>query len=91
MKMLNRQESISKWLENLTTDFTNGKHIVFDDVFKEIYAEEHNLEVPIEVCFGLIQKYGKDKDAYVEIEKTPFTANEDLTTWKMKIHHLSHS
>ena len=89
MRMLNRQESVSKWLEDMNGNFASGKNIVFDEWFKKIYKQEQNLEVPIDVCFGVIQKYGREKDAQLIIEnKNPFKANEDLSLWKMKIQHL---
>jgi hypothetical protein len=88
MKMLNRQESITHWLENINAQITNGKEIYYENWFNDIYSKEKNLEVPIEVCFGLIQKYGRSKDVDVVIEKKN-TANtiEDLTLWKMKLIH----
>lgn len=85
MRLLNRQESISKWLENINETVGKGKSVLFEDYFKEIYKQEQNLEVPIEVCFGLIQKYGNNKDANLIIEKDPFKAKDDLSLWKMKI------
>ena len=89
MRMLNRQESVSKWLETINSDFKTGKNVQFDNWFKQIYKQEQNLEVPIDVCFGLIQKYGREKDVQLVIEnKNPFKASNDLTLWKMKIQHL---
>ncbi|MBI2270711.1 MAG: hypothetical protein HYU69_10210 [Bacteroidetes bacterium] len=84
--LLARQESISMWLESINKDLMAGKSILFDDWFKNIYAKEKNLEVPIDVCFGLIQRYGKNKDIEFVIDKTkPFYPKEDLALWKMKI------
>ena len=84
--MLARQESISKWLENINTELVAGRSIQFDEWFKNIYAKEKNLEVPIDVCFGLIQRYGKNKDIEFVIDKTkPFHPKEDLALWKLKI------
>ncbi len=89
MRLLNRQESVSKWLESINSNFDKGKTIDFEKWFKDIYKSEQNLEVPIEVCFGLIQKYGRVKDAQLVIDtKDPFKANEDLSLWKLKIQHL---
>lgn len=89
MRLLNRQESVSKWLESINANFDKGKTVEFDKWFKDIYKQEQNLEVPIEVCFGLIQKYGRSKEAQLVIDtKDPFKANEDLSLWKLKIQHL---
>jgi len=86
--LLARQESISKWLENINTDLLAGKSIQFDDWFKNIYSKEKNLEVPIDVCFGLIQRYSKNKDIEFVIDKSkPFHPKEDLALWKLKIQH----
>jgi hypothetical protein len=86
LKMLNRQESITKWLENINGQVSNGKEIYYENWFNDIYSEEKNLEVPIEVCFGLIQKYGRSKDVDVVIEKkNANNSTDDLTLWKMKL------
>jgi hypothetical protein len=86
MKLLNRQESITKWLENINSQVVKGNEILYDDWFQDIYKEEKNLEVPIEVCFGLLHKYGRSKDVDVTIEKSNANKNnDDLTLWKMKL------
>jgi len=86
--LLARQESISKWLESMNTDLVAGKAIQFDEWFKDIYSKEKNLEVPIDVCFGLIQRYSKNKEIEFVIDKSkPFHPKEDLALWKLKIQH----
>ncbi|MEW6468810.1 MAG: hypothetical protein AB1458_07800 [Bacteroidota bacterium] len=90
MRVLNRQEAISKWLESLGKQIESGKDVVYEDCFQAIYNEEKNLEVPIDVCFGLIQKYGRSKDVEIIIDKSQvIKAKDDLSTWKMKIIHSS--
>lgn len=90
MRVLNRQEAISKWLESLGKKIDEGKDLVYEECFQEIYNEEKNLEVPIDVCFGLIQKYGRSKNVEIIIDKSSIIkAKDDLTTWKMKIIHSS--
>jgi hypothetical protein len=89
--MLNRQEQAARWFDTLTGKFEEGKSIVFEEWFRKIYHQEKNVEVPIDVCFSLIQKYGSNPEAIVEIEKDPLTITEDIATWKLKIHHLSGS
>jgi len=89
--LLARQESISKWLENIHNDLTSGKVIEFDNWFKTIYDKEKTIEVPIDVCFGLIQRYGKDANIDFIIDKnSPFHPKDDLALWKLKI-QASHS
>ena len=84
--LLARQESISKWLEDMHTTLESGKTVAFSDWFKEIYAQEKNLEVPIDVCFGLIQRYGKDKNIDFVIDKSkPYHPKEDLALWNLKV------
>lgn len=86
MKLLNRQESITKWLENINAQVVKGNEILYDNWFQDIYKEEKNLEVPIEVCFGLLHKYGRSKDVDITIEKNNANKNnDDLTLWKMKL------
>jgi hypothetical protein len=88
MQLLNRQESITKWLESINSQVKNGSEIYYENWFNDIYKQEQNLEVPIEVCFGLIQKYGRSKDVEVVIEKkTANNSTEDVALWKMKLIH----
>lgn len=88
MKMLNRQESITKWLEDINGNMVDGKTIEFDKWFEDIYSEEQNLEVPIDVCFGLLHRYGRSKNVEIVIErKNTIDTKSDLTLWKMKLIH----
>ena len=84
--LLARQESISQWLEQLNNELVAGKSIGFNDWFKTIYKKEKNIEIPIDVCFGLIQRYGKDKKIdFIIDQKSPFHPTEELALWKLKI------
>jgi hypothetical protein len=86
MKVLIRQEHISRWLESINTEIKAGGSIEFEDWFKDIWAAEQNLEVPIDVCFGLIQQHNKNPDADLIVEKErTFNLNDDVTIWRMKI------
>ena len=85
-KLLARQESISKWIENIDNDFLAWKTVDFDQWFKQINSKENNLEIPIDVCFGLIQLYSKNSKVNFEIDKNaPYYPQEDLALWKLKI------
>jgi hypothetical protein len=86
MRILVRQEHISKWLENINSRITAGDDIEFEDWLGEIYKAEQNLEVPIDVCFGLIQQHNKNPDAELIVDKDrTFNLNDDVTIWRMKI------
>ena len=86
MRVLIRQEHISKWLENINSRITAGDEIEFEDWLSEIYKSEQNLEVPIDVCFGLIQQHNKNPDAELIVDKDRvFNLNDDVTIWRMKI------
>jgi hypothetical protein len=86
MRVLIRQEHISKWLENINSRITAGDDIEFEDWLGEIYKAEQNLEVPIDVCFGLIQQHNKNPDAELIVDKDrTFNLNDDVTIWRMKI------
>ncbi len=87
LRLVNRQEHASKWAEDLIDKFEAGNSLDFGLIFEEIFKEEQNLEVPIDVCYSLIQKYGPTREARLEIERDPVKLDDDFTFWKLKILH----
>jgi ferritin-like metal-binding protein YciE len=86
MRVLNRQESVTQWLESINASLAKGEDFIYEKWFKDMYAKEKNLEVPIDVCFNLIQKYNRNKEMDIVIDQQkPFKAKDDLALWKMKI------
>lgn len=86
IKQLARQENTIKWLDTIRTEIESGKEIIFEQWMNTIVNEEQNLEVPIDVCFGLIDEYKNRDDVQMEIEKTltvPLSSN--VAIWKLKI------
>lgn len=84
--LLARQESISRWMEDMDIQLKDGKNVKFNDWFKEIYKTENNIEVPIDVAFGLLQRYNKSKEFDLVIDnKKPFYPKEDLALWNLQI------
>lgn len=86
IKQLARQENTIKWLENIRTQIESGREIIFEQWMNTIVNEEQNLEVPIDVCFGLIDEYKNREDVELEIEKTlTVPLSSDVAIWKLKI------
>jgi hypothetical protein len=84
--LLDVQEATSKWLDEINSAMATGKNIVFDQWLDTIMEKENNLEVPIQVCFGLIQQMNKSKDKEIIVTKEEITKKHlDLTLWKMSI------
>lgn len=85
LALLKIQEATSQWLDKINTEGRTGREIDFEKWFDEIIEQEQNLEVPINVCFGLIEQHNKDENVVISIEQTEIrkTANE-LSLWKMK-------
>ncbi|MBI3502981.1 MAG: hypothetical protein HY063_14415 [Bacteroidetes bacterium] len=86
MKQLARQENTIKWLENLRGEIELGRQVIFEQWMNKIIDKEQNLEVPIDVCFGLIDEYKNREDVQIEIEKKlimPLSSN--VAIWKFKI------
>ncbi|MFH1004327.1 MAG: hypothetical protein V1781_02360 [Bacteroidota bacterium] len=87
MKMLNRQESTMHWLDEIKKEIEVGREIIFEDWFCKIFEEQQNLEVPIDVCYNLIEKYNGREDVEVKIEKKLIVPqNNNIALWKLKIH-----
>ena len=86
LSMLKIQEQTAKWLDKIGDEIKTGNEIYFEEWLNKIVETENNLEVPIQVCYGLIQGVKKDKDQKLTIEKETVSASKnDLQLWKMKI------
>ncbi len=86
MKQLARQENTTKWLSTMRSEIELGREIVFEQWMDKILSNEDNLEVPIDVCFGLIDEYKNRDDVELEINKELFTPlNSNISLWKMKL------
>ena len=86
IKQLARQENTIKWMDTIRGEIELGREVVFEQWMNSIIDKEQNLEVPIDVCFGLIDEYKNRDDVQLEIEKKlimPLNANVAL--WKFKI------
>ena len=80
--LLEIQEATAKWLDEINCDLESGNQIEYEKWFDKIVEHENNLEVPIQVCFGLIEKHSN----IVSIEKKEISKNKcDLLLWKMQI------
>lgn len=86
INMLARQESTIKWLDSMRQEIELGREIIFEQWMNDIIAKDQNLEVPIDVCFGLIDEYKNRDDISLEIEqKLIMPLNSNVAIWKMKI------
>ena len=86
MKQLARQENTIKWMDNIRGEIELGREVIFEQWMNKIVDKEQNLEVPIDVCFGIIDEYKNRDDIELEIEKKlimPLSSN--VAIWKMKI------
>ncbi len=90
LMMLEVQESTAKWIDKINREIDRGVEVEFDTWFDKIAAEEKNLEIPIHVCFGLIESYNNSKNKIISIQKERVekTLNH-LALWKMKIQSTS--
>lgn len=86
LALLEIQEATAKWLDEINFEMESGIEIEFEQWFDKIIEQENNLEVPIQVCFGLIEEHNNSQDRIVLIEKEKVSRNKnDLTLWKMRI------
>jgi hypothetical protein len=84
LALLEIQESTAKWLDEINKELQTKKILEFDKLLDRIVEKENNLEVPIQVCFGLVETHNKSENTQVIIEKESIT-KKDLSLWKMKI------
>jgi len=73
-------------LDKIGDEIKTGNEVYFEEWLNKIVEAENNLEVPIQVCYGLLQGVKKDKNQKLEIEKeTVLASKNELQLWKMKI------
>lgn len=90
LALLKIQESTSQWLDTINSEMKSGKEIDFENWFDKIIEQENNLEVPINVCFGLIEQHNKIENQVVTIEQEGISKQEnELSLWKMKIKSIN--
>lgn len=88
--MLEIQEATEKWLEEINQKLSSNEILQYDELFDKIAEKENNLEVPINVCFGLIEEHNKFNDKQITIEKTEISKNNhNLSLWKMQIQNIN--
>jgi hypothetical protein len=86
LALLEIQEATAKWLDEINFEMESGKEIEFEQWFDKIVEQENNLEVPIQVCFGLIEGYNCSDDRTILIQKKAVLKNQnELSLWQMKI------
>lgn len=86
MKQLARQENTIKWMDTLRGEIENQNEIVFEYWMDKIIAQEQNLEVPIDVCYELIDEYKNREDISLEIEKKlTMPLHSNVAVWKLSI------
>lgn len=90
LELLKIQESTSQWLDKINLEMKLGNEIDFEQWFDKIIEKENNLEVPINVCFGLIEQHNKNENQIVTIEKEMISKQEnELSLWKMKMQTIN--
>ena len=90
LALLEIQESTAKWLDEINQQLLSNETLEYDKCFDKIVEKENNLEVPINVCFGLIEEHNKFNDKKITIKKEKISKNNhDLSLWKMQIQNIN--
>ncbi len=88
--ILKKQESIAKWIGKINKLLESGETIDYSQWFNLIYEEEKQYDIPVEVCYGLIEKYSKDGNNKITIDKNnPYIKKSEIVLWNMKIEPLN--
>ncbi len=69
LSMLKIQEQTAKWLDRIDAEVKTGNEVRFEEWLDRIIEIENNLEVPIQVCYGLILRTKKNKSQELIIEQ----------------------
>ncbi len=90
LAQLEMQEATAMWLDEINQELHSNRILDYEEWFDKIYEKENNLEVPINVCFGLIEEHNKSDDKEITIKQEKITKNEqDLSLWKMQIQNTN--
>ncbi len=88
LRMLKNQEQTAKWMDKMEQALETGEALNYTEWFNKIARTEHNLEIPIKVCFGIIESCNNSTEKYIELEQThENTIDKNVTLWKMIIRH----
>jgi len=90
LALLEMQEATAKWLDEINQELSSNNIMDYEEWFDKILEKENNLEVPINVCFGLIEEHNKLGNKQVFIEREHILKNKhNLSLWKMQIQNIS--
>lgn len=90
LALLEIQEATAKWLDEINQELSSNNILDYGEWFDKILEHENNLEVPINVCFGLIEEHNKLDDKQIIIEKEKILKNKlDLSLWKMQMQNIN--
>jgi hypothetical protein len=87
IRILERQECVSKWLDYIHEGLKDGNSIEFYEILTSIQKEEDDIEIPINVCSNIIQQ-AEDKVLAIEITNDVLLNYGEITLWNMKIKPL---
>ncbi len=88
LQMLKNQEQTAKWMDKMEQSLEKGETVNYTDWFNKIAKTENNLEVPIKVCFGIIESCNNSDTKHISLEQEhEKTIDKNVTLWKMTIRH----
>ncbi len=88
--ILKKQESIAKWVNEIDKVLFENTEIEYSECFEKIYLEEKRYDIPVEVCYGLIERFNKNKNVEIIIDKDkPCQITPEIVLWNMKMKVLS--
>jgi len=89
-QILDKQESVAKWVNEIDKHLSKNKEIDYSVWFDKIYEKEKRFDIPVEVCYGLIERFNKNNQIEISIDnKKPHILNSEIALWKMKIKVLN--
>jgi hypothetical protein len=90
IKRLEVQEKMAQWTDKIWNSINEVEIADFQNIIKEIYQQEQNWEIPLEVASEIVKKTGFSTKVKIEIKtgEAEETENE-MAVWKMNIKHLN--
>ncbi len=88
--ILKKQESIAKWVNEIDKTLFANTEIEYSEWFEKMYLEEKRYDIPVEVCYGLIERFNKNKNIEITIDKDkPYQIKSEIVLWNMKMKVLN--
>jgi len=85
-KAFHNSEVIENWIQQLFAELNRKKELNISEGFFRVLKDTFDFTIATKVTFGVIEYAHKNEKYKVDIDKTNFIKNENITLWKTIIY-----